>query len=109
MYFGIVLEDRKAFGSSFVYSIVYTTVDKTGFTTATYTIRTIMNIGALPRRCRPCSLTESYITPGQNTTPGRAGALFHLRIMRAGLKSWKFVEIGKDRGEFGIETLKGVL
>jgi hypothetical protein len=29
--------------------------------------------------------------------------------MRAGLKSWKFVEIGKDRGEFGIETLKGVL
>jgi len=68
-----------------------------------------MNIGALPRRCRPCSLTESYITPGQNTTPGRAGALFRLRIMRAGPKSWKFVEIGKDRGEFGIETLKGVL
>ena len=69
----------------------------------------LMNIGALPRRCRPFSLTESYITPGQNTTPGRAGALFRLRIMRAGLKSWKFVEIGKDRGEFGIETLKGVL
>ena len=69
----------------------------------------LMNIGALPRRCRPFSLTESYVTPGQNTTPGRAGALFRLRIMRAGPKSWKFVEIGKDRGEFGIETLKGVL
>ena len=45
-----------------------------------------MNIGALPRRCRPFSFTEK---PGQKTTPGIAGALFRLRIMRAGLKTWE--------------------
>ena len=41
MYCGIIVEDRKAFRATFVYSILYTTVDNTGYTNATYTIRTI--------------------------------------------------------------------
>ena len=46
----------------------------------------LMDIGVLPRRCRPFSLTETnFSKAGQNTTPGRAGVLLPLRNMRAGL------------------------
>ena len=40
MYFGIIVEDRKAYRATFVYSTLYTTVDNTGYTNATHTIRT---------------------------------------------------------------------
>ena len=38
---GNIAEDRTAFRATFVYIILYTTADNTGYTNATYTIRTI--------------------------------------------------------------------
>ena len=38
---GIIVEDRKAFSTTHVYSIVHAAIDNTVYTTATYTIRTI--------------------------------------------------------------------
>ena len=71
------------------------------------------NKGALPRRFRPFSLTETiYLKAGHNTTPGRAGALFALCVIRA----WPYlkrrgalVQIVHQRGNFGIGILNRLL
>ena len=41
MYYGIIVEVREALGATFVCSTLYTTAENTGYTNATFTIRTI--------------------------------------------------------------------
>ena len=41
MYCGIVVEVRKALGATFVCTAIYTTIENTGYTNDTHTIRTI--------------------------------------------------------------------
>ena len=77
---GIIVEVRKALGATFVGTAINNTVENTGYTNDIHTIRTTkthlchlvyffctyMDIGALPRRCRPFSLTERpvFFFPG---------------------------------------------
>ena len=56
MYCGIIVEVRIEFRTAFVYSILYTTVDKTGYTNAICTICTIKT-----HLCRKVNIFYTYI------------------------------------------------